>query len=54
MFFGKPNDTSISVESMIGLPGGRKPAASVQEIACDHVSYFSTEVGLQALAQALG
>ena len=53
VFFGKPNDTSISVESMIGLPGGRKPAARVREIACDHISYFSTEVGLHELAEAL-
>ena len=53
VFFGKPNDTSISVESMISLPAGRKPAASVHEIACDHVSYFTTEVGLKTLAAAL-
>ena len=53
VFFGQPNDTSISVESMIGLPGGRKPAASLREIACDHVSYFCTEVGLRTLAREL-
>lgn len=53
VFFGKPNDTSVSVESRIGLPAGRKPAAAVQQIACDHVSYFTTEVGLQALTKAL-
>ncbi len=53
VFFGQPNDTSISVESMISLPAGRKPAASVQEIACDHVSYFCTEVGLRSIAREL-
>ncbi|MGD9031006.1 MAG: alpha/beta hydrolase, partial [Anaerolineae bacterium] len=53
VFFGKPNDTRISVESMISLPAGRKPAASVQEIACDHASYFFTAVGLQAIAAGL-
>ena len=53
VFFGQPNDTSISVESMIGLPAGRIPAASLQEIACDHVSYFCTEVGLRTLAREL-
>jgi triacylglycerol esterase/lipase EstA (alpha/beta hydrolase family) len=53
VFFGKPNDTSISVESMIGLPAGRQPAARIQELPCDHVSYFCTEVGLRALAEAL-
>jgi hypothetical protein len=53
VFFGKPNDTSISVESMISLPTDRKPVAGVQEIACDHVSYFTTKVGLETLAEAL-
>jgi len=53
VFFGKPNDTSISVESMLALPPGRFPLPP-QEIACDHSSYFVTEVGLEALAKALG
>jgi triacylglycerol esterase/lipase EstA (alpha/beta hydrolase family) len=53
VFFGRPNDLVIGVESMRALPPGRKPAAKVDEIACDHVSYFSTEVGLRAVAQAL-
>jgi hypothetical protein len=38
---------------MISLPAGRKPAASVQEIACGHASYFFTAVGLQAIAAGL-
>jgi pimeloyl-ACP methyl ester carboxylesterase len=53
VFFGKPNDTSISVESMVSLPAGRQPAAIPQEIPCDHVSYFATPVGLRTLAKAL-
>jgi len=53
VFFGKPNDTSISVESMLALPPGRL-LQPPQEIACDHSSYFVTEVGLEALAKALG
>jgi hypothetical protein len=54
VFFGSPNDTSISVESMVSLPTGREPKPDPQEIACDHVSYFSTEVGLRAIAAGLG
>lgn len=53
VFFGQPNDTGISVESMISLPAGREPAVRIQELPCDHVSYFCTEVGLRALAEAL-
>lgn len=53
VFFGKPNDTSISVESMITLPEGRQPLARIQELPCDHMSYFCTEVGLRALVDAL-
>jgi len=41
------------VESMLALPPGRFPQPP-QEIACDHSSYFVTEVGLEALAKALG
>jgi triacylglycerol esterase/lipase EstA (alpha/beta hydrolase family) len=52
-FFGKPNDYAVSVESMLTLPPGRL-LQPPQEIACDHSSYFATEVGLEALTKALG
>lgn len=52
-FFNEPNDIAISVKSMLSLPEDRKPAAEVQEIACDHVSYFTTEAGIRALAKSL-
>ena len=53
-FFGKANDLAISVDSMVGLPPGRKPAPQVpDQLACDHVSYFSDEVGLRAIANEL-
>ena len=47
------NDIAVSVKSMLSLPADREPSAEVQEIACDHVSYFTTEAGLRALATAL-
>ncbi len=52
-FLGQPNDYAISVASMSSLPPGRSPAPVVREIACDHASYFTTEVGLRALGEAL-
>jgi hypothetical protein len=35
------------------VPDNRQPAPVEVEVACDHVSYFSTEAGLRALAEAL-
>jgi pimeloyl-ACP methyl ester carboxylesterase len=52
-FFGKPNDYAVSLESMLALPPERV-IEPLQEIACDHASYFVTKVGLEALAKALG
>jgi hypothetical protein len=53
VFFGSPNDTSVGLASMIGVPEGREPAPVVYELPCDHISYFNTEVGLRAIAEAL-
>jgi hypothetical protein len=52
-FFGKPNDTTIAVESVFAVPADRAPAPHRVEIACDHVSFFSSPAGLDALKQAL-
>jgi pimeloyl-ACP methyl ester carboxylesterase len=52
-FFGAPNDIAVSVASIRSAPEGRLPAPRKSEVACDHLSYFSTEAGLQALAEAL-
>jgi len=52
-FAGQSNDIAISVSSVFAVPQGRTPAPNKVEIACDHVSYFSNPVGLQALKQAL-
>jgi pimeloyl-ACP methyl ester carboxylesterase len=52
-FFGMPNDVAVSVASIKHVSPYRAPAPVVQEVACDHMSYFSTLVGLQALADAL-
>lgn len=52
-FFGQPNDIAVSVQSICAVPPGRSPSATVREIACDHISYFSTAAGLKAVAEAL-
>jgi pimeloyl-ACP methyl ester carboxylesterase len=52
-FFGNPNDVAVSVESISNLPKNRSPKPIVQPIACDHMTYFATEAGLEALDKAL-
>jgi pimeloyl-ACP methyl ester carboxylesterase len=52
-FYGSPNDVAVSVESICSLPKARVKPAVVREVACDHMSYFTTEAGLRALADAL-
>ena len=52
-FFGAPNDIAVSVDSARSVPAGRTPPSRHFEVACDHLSYFSTEAGLKALAEAL-
>ncbi len=52
-FLNEPNDIAISVKSMISMPSDRNPAPEIVEIPCDHISYFSTEVGLSRIVKAL-
>ncbi len=53
VFFKQPNDIAVSISSMGYLPKERSPQPIVQEVACDHLTYFSTEAGLRALAAAV-
>jgi len=52
-FFNQPNDMAVSVASIRSVPDERTPRPVKVEVASDHVSYFSVEAGLQALADAL-
>lgn len=52
-FFGQPNDIAVSVHSIGDVPRDRTPEPQVHEVSCDHVTYFSTAAGLNALARAL-
>lgn len=53
VFFNRPNDMAVSLESMRAIPQPRKPLPIFLELPCDHVSYFSSAEGLGALASAL-
>ncbi|MBD2773570.1 caspase family protein [Iningainema tapete] len=52
-FFGVPNDIAVTVDSIKSIPHGRSHPSQIQEVACDHLSYFFTSVGLEALAAAI-
>ena len=55
-FFGEPNDIAVKVDSIKSIPTGRSHPPHIQEVPCDHMSYFlnkPTEVGLQALVAAI-
>lgn len=55
-FFGVPNDIAVKVDSIKSVPIGRSHPPYIQEVPCDHMSYFlgePTEVGLQALIAAI-
>jgi len=52
-FSGEPNDIAVSVKSVKNLPLGRNPAPILKDVACDHLTYFVTEAGLEALVKSL-
>jgi len=52
-FLNKPNDIAVSVESQLGLPGNRNPEPVFIQVACDHLSYFNSEAGVNAIREAL-
>jgi WD40 repeat protein len=49
----RANDIAVSVRSIGGVPESWAVNVRIQEIAADHISYFSTEAGLRALAAML-
>ncbi len=53
VFFGKPNDIAVSVTSIKNIPKGWAKMLAPEDVACDHITYFSTEAGIKALAKAL-
>jgi pimeloyl-ACP methyl ester carboxylesterase len=53
-FFTRPNDMAASVSSITGIPTTFQNVETHREVACDHLTYFSTDEGLSALNDALG
>lgn len=52
-FFGEPNDIAASVQAIRAIPPNRTPSPTVDEVACDHLTYFTTEAGLASLAKLI-
>lgn len=52
-FLRQPNDLAVSVDSAMHLPDNRSPAPAVVNVACDHITFFSSDAGRAALATAL-
>jgi hypothetical protein len=53
-FLFRPNDIAVSVES-IGAVGGRwQHAPRLFTVACDHISYFASDAGVDKLRELLG
>ncbi|PTY02956.1 caspase [Verrucomicrobia bacterium LW23] len=53
LVFGTDNDIAVTVEDILKVPAGRTPAVVSYEVPCDHITYFGTRAGLQALSKAL-
>jgi hypothetical protein len=52
-FFGQPNDTAASVKSITSVNSDRIPQPQIHQVSSDHMSYFSDQEGLTALATVL-
>ncbi|MEO0685946.1 MAG: hypothetical protein AAFY76_13115 [Cyanobacteria bacterium J06649_11] len=53
-FFNQPNDIAVTLESIQSVSLERNPQPRIiSPIACDHFTYFTSEAGLDALAQVL-
>ncbi|MUG99465.1 peptidase C14 caspase catalytic subunit p20 [Scytonema sp. UIC 10036] len=55
VFFQQPNDIAVSLESIKSVSENRSPKPRIisPDAACDHVTYFTTQSGLDALVKAL-
>jgi len=52
-FFRQPNDIAVSVASAKAVPSSRSTQLEIHEVACDHMTYFTTQAGLEALGKSL-
>ena len=52
-FFGQPNDIAVGVASALAVSQARDPAPQQVTVPCDHMTFFSSPAGLDALAKEL-
>jgi pimeloyl-ACP methyl ester carboxylesterase len=52
-FLGQPNDIAVTVESIKSVPQAQSHKPHIQEVACNHLVYFSDPAGLAALGHAI-
>lgn len=52
-FLSEFNDIAVAVTSIGDVPSNRVPSPKLQEVACDHLTYFSTQAGLDVLGESL-
>lgn len=45
--FGSENDIAVRIDSINQVPDDRSPAPVKKEVACDHMSYFTSPAGLE-------
>ena len=48
-----PNDIAVTVQSIQSVDRERVFPPQIQEIGCDHMSYFTHPEGLKAIVRAL-
>jgi hypothetical protein len=53
-FFREANDIAVTVVSATAVPSAREPEPTVVRVGCDHMTYFSSAAGRDALLAALG
>jgi hypothetical protein len=53
-FLLEPNDVAVSVTSIESVSRVREPKPENRVVACDHMSYFSSEASLRELRALLG
>lgn len=52
-FLRAPNDIAVSVASAKAVPEGRSPQPRIEEVGCDHLTFFTSDAGRRALLAAL-
>ncbi len=54
VFMEQPNDIAVTLESITSVSLERNPQPRIiSPVACDHLTYFTSEAGLHALVQAV-